>query len=176
MSNLLPQKDRTRRAHMVTARILIVIGLALSGAGIIGILSLAPAFFSVSIPREALEHVAKQSGEESATSTTDRDTVARFKLLIRELGRLAEDRASLARAYELLEELRPAGMNFENVYYRSGTSGTIVVSGTVTKRDLVGTYRAALEKTGHFKDIAVPVAALVGTSAGNFTMTLSGNY
>ena len=37
-------------------------------------------------------------------------------------------------------------------------------------------YRDALSGSGRFVDVAVPVAALVGTQEGKFTITLSGSF
>lgn len=175
MSNLLPQNARRHLAQQVIARIVIVASLALGSAGGVGLVSLAPAYTSATLPRRALENMP-QSEQMSATSTVDRDTVSRFKLLVKEMHRLTEERSSIAHALALLEDLRPKGVTLENVYYRAGAPGTLVVSGSVSRRDLVGEYRTVLEKTGYFKNIAVPVASLVGTSAGSFTLTITGTF
>ncbi len=172
MTNVLPLLDKKSLRQNVVSRIVIVAALALTIVGVVGALALVPAYVSVHLPRTALANLTSTS----ATSSDDRATVARFKLLVKELAPLVDERPSLGRALALLDEHRPKGVVLDMMYYRSGSPGTLVVSGSVSKRDLVGEYRTALEKAAFFTDISVPVAALVGTSAGSFTMTLTGDF
>jgi hypothetical protein len=174
MTNVLPLLEKKRLRQTVVSRIVIVASLACVVVGMVGMLALVPAYVSVHVPRVALANLSNANA--NATSSADRDTVARFKLLVKELAGLVDERQSLGRALALLDEHRPKGVALDMLYYRSGSPGTLVVSGSVSKRDLVGEYRVALEKAAFFTDISVPVAALVGTSAGSFTMTLTGNF
>ncbi len=176
MSNLIPHSERNKIARKVTARIVIVVCLALIVTGVLALLALTPAYVSVVIPRSELEKVAAGQRDRVASTTEDIATIARFKLLSQELKRMGEERAALTQALGAIEGTRPSGLALGNVFYRSGTPGTLVISGSVTKRDLVGTYRKALEQTNLFSNIAVPVASLVGTSEGDFTMTLTGTF
>lgn len=155
----------------VSARFLLVGALALALSALVAILALVPAYVSVRIARASLESsvqaAAKAQGSDQAIS-------AKTQRLITALKPIANATSSPSDTVAKALEQKPAGLSITTITYTGGTKPTAVLTGESTRREAVNAFRDALEKTGAFPKIEVPVAALVGAQDGRFTMTLSG--
>lgn len=166
MANVLPSA-RTTLARRARARFVIVLGLTISASALVAILALLPAFISISIARAGL-------ATESATEAPEEQAeAARTLALIQTLNAFAGT-TSPSTALEASLALRPQRVSVTSVRYASGAPASLILSGVSAEREGVNGYRDALVSDGRFGKVSVPVAALVGTQEGRFSITLSG--
>lgn len=166
MANVLPTA-RTVLARRMRARFVIVCGLTLASAAVVAILSLLPTFISISVARAGL---ASQTQEGAPLEQAE---AARTLALIQTLNTFVSTTSPSATLEGALA-LRPQGVSVTSVRYVSGKPASLVLSGTSARREGVNAYRDALVHDGRFGKVSVPVAALVGTQEGRFSITLSG--
>lgn len=174
MSNILPLSYRTKVMHAARARFILVGAGVLSVAAAIAILALLPAFLSVYLPRVALSNTPPSKDAEQTAAA--RGAVSSTRTLINELKPLTQDKTSYSQIVGVIFDLVPSGVTINNIQYTAGKPGTITVSGTTARRENISIYREALARDKRFDNVTVPVAALVGILAGNFTVTLTGTF
>lgn len=151
------------------ARFVFTASLVLCIAAVIASLSLFPSLISVRIARASLPAQA----EISESARDDQTQNARALALVAALSPLANATSSPAEVLFAALGERPAGMSITAMSY---SKGKIELSGVATNREAVSVMRDALEKDGRFSSVTVPVAAIVGTQEGRFTMTLTGDF
>ncbi len=166
MANVLPIA-RTTLVRRMRARLLIVVSLTLSAAALIAILALLPAFISISIARAGLV------SEAPAEASLEQGEAARTLALIQTLNTFVGTTSPSVKLLEALT-LRPQGVSISSVRYTAGAPASLVLSGASARREGVSGYRDVLLSDGRFGKVSVPVAALVGTQEGRFSITLSG--
>lgn len=166
MANVLPHA-RTTLMRRMRARFIIVLGFTLSAAAVVAILALLPAFIVTSIARAGL------ASQAPAEAPAEQAEAARALALIQTLTPFATTTTPSGRLEEALE-LRPSGVRVTSVRYSAGVPASLVLSGTSVRREGVNEYRDALLVDNRFGKVSVPVAALVGTQEGRFSITLTG--
>ena len=176
MSNVLPASARAKVMRIVRARFLMTGSLVFSAGAIVATLSLMPAYLSVVIPRMSLSGASPITGQERVQEESDRDIASRMRSLIAVLAPFSEVHPPVHDVIARVYAIRPSGIAIERIMYKAGSQGEITVVGTALSRDHVNAYREALEGETIFASVSVPVAALVGASAGNFTVTLKGTF
>lgn len=157
----------------MSARFLLIGSLMLAASAILAILAILPAYISVSISRATLE-----SSTEAAVQSPSGDQAAaqRTQSFITLLKPLASATSSPATTLVTALTQKPAGVSITSISFVGGAKQTLILSGVSSRREAVNQFRDALEKTGLFSSVAVPVAALVGTQEGRFTITLTGSF
>lgn len=70
--------------------------------------------------------------------------------------------------------LQQSGITIDEVHY-TPANATISLSGKAGTPDELNAFRAAIERDSRFKDVSVPVGALLGQQGGVFTMSLVTN-
>ncbi len=156
------------------ARFLFIGSATLAAGACIAILALLPAIVSVRIARASLDAPLQESAHGNASA--DQAAAARAQALIGALRPIAQATSSPTDVISFALAQKPAGISITNITYTGGDKSEIVLSGMSGAREAVNTFRDALEKTGRFSSVVVPVAALVGTQDGRFTVTLSGSF
>jgi hypothetical protein len=146
-----------------------------AAVAVVAILALLPAYFSLVIPRMSLSSV-QVSEEQRAQEEEDRVVSSRMRALLTALAPYAESRPSVSDVISKAISLRPSGITLQRITYQAGALGEITFIGEALSREQVNEYRETLAEDPVFESVSVPVAALVGASAGNFTMTLKGNF
>ncbi len=169
MSNVLTAEEKKKLDSRVRARYIFVAGMVATIGAIVASISLAPTLIFISTARAALN---APSVEEVSGARDDQTQALRAQALIEALKPImaASTTPSIALATAL--ELRPAGVSVTTVTYQEGQN-SLVLSGTSARREAVNMYRDALEGSGVFSKVAVPIAALAGTQEGRFTITLT---
>lgn len=165
MTNVLPNSRTAVRR--LRARFAIVLGLTLAACALVALLALLPAFLSISIARAGL------SSETGGEAPVEQAEAARTLALIQTLNAFVAT-SSPSLTLEAALAIRPQGVSVNSVRYSGGASASLVLSGVSSRREGVNQYRDALLADGRFGKVSVPVAALVGTQEGRFSMTLSG--
>jgi hypothetical protein len=169
MSNVLTPEEKKRLDARLRARFLLAAALILAGGALIACLALAPALISVQVASASLAAPAA----ESEAAREDSTKAARAQSLIAALGPLVSSTSSAATALAEALAFQPADISISLITYNA-ESDTIVLSGFSKGREAVNDFRDALEGSGAFTDVSVPVAALIGTQQGRFTITLTG--
>jgi len=173
MTNVLPSNDMQAVLRTARARFLLVGGIAFACAGFGSCLALIPALFMVAAPEDGVP----QRPEVAQQEVAHREAISHTRAMLAELAPLAKERRSFHEALTTALTAQPDEVEIASVAYRSSdTGGVIVLTGTASGRESVNAYREALSDSGAFESVSVPVAALVGALAGNFTITLSGAF
>ena len=139
-------------------------------AALVSLIALLPAFISVRIAGAALQ---KSDSEVAPQVREDQKKQGRAIALVNALLPIATATTSPSQAAITAISLKPAGMRINSLSYKKGT---VVVIGIADKREAISAYRDALEKSGQYTSVAVPIAALVGSQEGRFTITLTGAF
>lgn len=168
MSNVLPSKYRAAVVSRLRARFFLVGSLVLVAGALIAILALLPSVIFVHAARAAVG-----TPEAARIAAEDQDAARRAQDLITLVGPLVATSSSPAEALVEALAVKPAGVVVDLITYANETS-SLTLSGVSSRREAVSEYRDALEHTGRFSGVAVPIAALVGARDGTFTMTLTG--
>lgn len=177
MTNVLPSEAREHMMRIMRARFILTGSLVVAGTACIAILAILPAFLSVYVPDSYVDPASTGAASDSEVQVKlDREAIARTKVLLTELAPLARDTASASAVISAVYNLRPSGITIDRISYRPGAPGTMSITGTTVNRESVSAYREKLARDGRFENVTVPVAALVGTLAGSFTITLSGTF
>ncbi|OGG58574.1 hypothetical protein A2765_02515 [Candidatus Kaiserbacteria bacterium RIFCSPHIGHO2_01_FULL_56_24] len=172
MSNVLPQSEKKAARRRMFAHFLLIGSIAFGAGACVAILSIVPAFLSVKIARAALD--ASQRDHAQGSVSEDQSAAVRAQGLITALQPIANASSSPTEALSLALAQKPAGLSITAITYTGGAKGTLALTGTADRREAVSAFRDGLEKTGRFSKVEVPVAAILGTQEGKFTITLSG--
>ncbi len=170
MSNVLPLEAKNVARRRLRLRFILVTALVLLCAAGIASIAILPAFISVRIAEQALRI---EVDEASKAVQTDQAEQARAFALIAALTPYAAATTSPTQMVTSALTLKPAGLRITSARY---DKGKIILSGVTRDREALNAYREDLEKSALFKSVVIPVAALVGTQDGRFTITLSGAF
>lgn len=170
MSNVLPLKHRKIEVGRVWTRFLFVGALIFVGGAVVAMLALLPALISVRVARANIE-----TADATYSASSDQSAAKRTHALLGVLGPIVAATSSPTDTLVTVLARKPADVSLETITY-AGDRSSIVLSGVSKRREGVSEYRDALEEMGRFSSVAVPVAALVGTQEGKFTITLTGTF
>lgn len=168
MANLLPPAFARTALRDTSVRFAAVAAAAIAGLGVFSIVTLMPTYVLV-------------AGDTPATSTSpttkaqDEAVLARAQALVELLAPRVAAGGGLSIVMTALS-LRPAGVHITSISYAAGANGTdtATLAGTADRREAIEAYRSALQSSGAFTNVSIPVADLVGTTQGEFTVTLTG--
>ncbi|HEY4520091.1 MAG TPA: hypothetical protein VJH33_03600 [Candidatus Paceibacterota bacterium] len=172
--NLLPEQPRKRVKLEYGMRALFVGASTLASVAGVALLTLVPAVF-VSFENG---HVQERSTLEvlGEQSKKDREDIARAQTLLADVLPLATSSPSIVAMFNKVLSFKPSGVRVESISFSSDKGRTLTVSGVSSGRDALNTYRNALVNTNVFGRVSLPVDALVGSSLGAFSITLSGGF
>ncbi len=168
MSNVLPEEQKKHLNRTVRTRYVLVLALALGISAVVAAAALVPAFLSVRIAQAAVH--ADQAG---TANHDDQAQLSKAQAYTNALSPLLAATSTPSETLGVALGLKPSGISVTSMSY---SKGTIVLNGTSQSREGVSVYRDALQKSGRFLTVAVPVAALVGVQEGRFSITLTGAY
>lgn len=170
MSNVLPTEDKKILARRFRARFIFSTALVLLLGAFIAMISLVPTYLAIRAAQSALP----SENDISESARDDQLQSARALALVAALTPIVNATSSspIETAQKALS-LKPAGMSISSVRY---SKGKIDLTGVATNREAVTIFRDALQAEGSFSSVAVPVAAIVGTQEGRFTITLLGSF
>lgn len=171
MANVLTLEEKKNLDRRMRARFILVGALVLTIGAAVACLALLPALVSVQVAHASLN----APPEESAAARDDQQKASRAQVLVTALGSLASATTSSANALAGALALRPTGISVTAITYQANAH-TIQLSGTSPRREAVNAFRDALEGSGAYSSVTVPVAALVGTQEGRFTITLKDGF
>lgn len=170
MANVLPlpqQKDMKRR---IRARFILLAGLVILFGAIVAALSLAPTIVSLRISRGVVETETAQTAQ---AATGEGAIALRAQNIMTALKPIANATSSPSATIAAALSVRPNGISITSLGY---APGRLTLSGTAARREAVNDFRTALDANDIFTQVSVPVAALVGSQDGRFTITLTGAF
>jgi Tfp pilus assembly protein PilN len=169
MANVLPQKEKKRILREVRSRFILTLALVLLVGALVASASMLPAWISVRIALNGISH----DSEMSQTVREDQAKHARALALVNVLNPLLLSTTTPSGGLIAALTAKPAGMSITGINY---TKGQLVLTGVSRDRQALNEYRETLEDEALFTSVNVPVAALVGTQDGRFTITLLGQF
>lgn len=169
MANVLPTEEKKRVLRDVRSRFVLTAACVLLTGALIATACLSPAVISVMLAINGLPQ------EEQLSDTTRDDQIkqARAVALVAALNPIISATTTPSSSVIAALSVKPAGVSVTSLSY---SKGRLLLSGVSRDRQAVNDYRELLEADPRFITVAVPVAALVGTQDGRFTITLSGNF
>ncbi len=170
MSNVLPQSEKKRILRTIRARYLIVGSLALLSGAVVASLSLLPAIISIRIAQDSLDSSAAQLRDDA---DGDYAIQVRTQGLLDTFTPIVSATTSPTDLLQAALAVKPPGISVTSMSFSGGAKGSIVLSGVARDRLAVNAFSEALQRTEKFGTVTVPVASLVGTQDGRFTVTLS---
>ena len=169
MANVLPPLEKKRVIQSVRSRFVLAAALTLLAGAVIVALCLAPTAVFL---RLAIAGLPEQV-QVSETVRDDQAKQARIAAMVSTLSPIVGATTTPSASVGAALALKPVGLSVTSITY---TKGRIVFSGSSRDRQAVNDYRESLEADTRYTSVAVPVAALVGTQEGRFTITLTGNF
>jgi len=178
MSNVLPKETLQAEWNRFRNRLVLVGALVLLGTAILSGLALLPAHAALLVEKAIATQQNNQErgalSEENQQALSERNGIVRAQVLLDSVGPIVSATSSLSEIINATLAVRPSGIRVDHITFVSGASGMMTIDGISRGRESINQYKEALSKSGRFKNISVPVGALVGADGGRFTMTLSG--
>lgn len=170
MSNVVTTQHKKNMDRAMRARFIMLAGAMLLLAAFVALLSLAPTYLFLRIATTAIER-----SEQNVPPEARQDQMISFATtnIVQALTPIANATSSPSAGIAAALALRPAGASITTVTY---SKGTLTLTGKAARRESITNYRAALEKSGLFSSVQIPVSALVGAQDGKFTITLKGTF
>lgn len=169
MSNLLPLSAQKRMKAEFRARFLLAASLVLLACAALFMLALLPASFAVaSFSPTTPQTVSQGSGDVAADSAA----IAHTKALLAALAPLSAT-SSLDAILAALSQ-RGDGVHVDDISY-SVSQQSLALAGHADTPGDVNAFQQALQSDLRFKNISVPVSALLGSQNGSFTITMQVN-
>ncbi|MBI5470176.1 hypothetical protein HY968_02530 [Candidatus Kaiserbacteria bacterium] len=174
MTNLLPEIERRRIWSGLRARFVLAGSTLAITAAVLSALSLVPSYV-------VYEFATGASGTESpslpaALSGPETFDLSRAQMLSKAFLPFVSATTTPTDIIKDVLALLPRGVKVDHITYTPGSPSSLMLAGLAVSREGINAYRDALSASLKFKTVSVPVGALVGTDAGRFTVTLSGNF
>lgn len=169
MANVLPAEEKKRVLREVRSRFVLTFALVLMVGASVAIASLLPALISVRLATSGIP----QDGELSQTVRDDQAKHARALALVSALNPLVLATTTPSATVIAALGAKPAGISVSGISY---SKGRLLLNGVSRDRQAINDYRETLEADARFSSVSVPVAALVGSQDGRFTITLLGQF
>ena len=170
MSNLLPPKVKRELWGMYRARSIILVALFLCVLAAVSFLALVPSYLVLQI---GWRTPAQQSVDPSQAA--DRAVMAHTQAVVAALSPLLASTTASALITDAIGA-RPAGITIDHVTAAAGSPGTIILTGSAGSNSEVSAYQRALQADPHFSGVSVPVADLIGSVNGEFSITLNASF
>jgi len=173
MANLLPPRAFKDVQGFYRSRFVFTGALVAIVCGVIALLALLPVYAMVRNPQTEPN---PQAASQLLPESSDREDLARTRLILKELQPIASSTVSVLSILEEIFVARPSGTIVSSVSFTRGEDGEIVIRGTSPSRDDINEYRETLAKNPRFTGVTVPIGVLAGTVGSRFTLTLKGTF
>lgn len=173
MSNLLSQHTQKKTWGAMRSRMALVAFSVLTAGVVCTMVAYVPGMVVYWGQTRAVSARFAQSGDR--VNDADRKVLAQTQSSLAQFAALVSATSSVT-AVQALLATRPDGIVITHLSYTAGKPAVISVSGRASSPDVVSAYRVALASNSMFSTVSVPIGSLIGSSEGNFTMTLSGNF
>lgn len=174
MTNVLPISAQKKVWAVYRARFIITASLFILGLSALVGLALIPSYLALKLAAPVTREAAPlPKGEKE-----DASALPRAQALIVQLTPLITASTSPTAVISAALSARPAGVSLDHIVFDRGVekkAGQVMLSGSAT-RDAVNAFRQTLAAQTYFKNISVPVGALVGSEGNRFSITATGPF
>lgn len=171
MTNLLPEKTRTRLLRLHLYRFVSFVSFALAALAVLFMLALLPAYLALHAERATLAQASPPSSL-SDEERVDRTEGARVKTMLSDLAIAAPATSTISSAVSATLSLKPQGVFIDRISFSPHMG--LIVAGRASGRDAIQGFRTALlSDTERVAAVSVPVASLLGAEEGRFTITIT---
>lgn len=174
MANLLPIPQQRAVLADHELRFAAVAAAALFGLGLLACAVVIPSYLLAMMASVPAGPLGATASANAGVSNPQAD-LARAQALLSQLAPFAASSTPSATIATALE-LRPRGVRVRSIMYTAGSPSQLVLGGSADTATAIDSYRSLLRAGGPFTSVSVPVTALVGTTRGEFTATLSGTF
>lgn len=171
MANVIPFEERKILLKRQKERYVFVGSVMLLVCALVANAALIPALIAIRVDRATLVTSVEQVRAEVAN---DQAVQVYTQGLLDSLNPIFAATTTPSTLLTVALQLQPPGISITSASYTGGAGSALVLSGTSQNRQALNAFRDALEKEGRYSSVVIPVAALVGTQDGRFTITLSG--
>ncbi|HEY4487693.1 MAG TPA: hypothetical protein VI483_02930 [Candidatus Paceibacterota bacterium] len=172
MANVLPKESKKKILLVQRARFIFAFSLIALAVAFISYLALMPSYLALVFGGGKFE-----TNDQAAASTTQHAvTLREAKAAIVSLTPVLDATTTPGQILQAVFSSKPAGITIDRINYSRAKQGTIVLSGIALRTTEIEMYRTALDSSPHVESVSIPVNALVGSSDGAFTMTISGDF
>lgn len=172
MSNVLPEEAKRDAWRTYRARMIIAGSLVALLAAALSLVALLPSYLVLADSGRASNARSLQQ----ATDQIERDALAQVRSLLTIIAPVLSASTTPSEVAAAALSYRPAHILIDDVSFRVGSPGTVVIRGTAQSREAINEYRQALMKDLRFKSVSVPVGDLARAEDGHFSITLTGDF
>lgn len=163
--NLLPAASQKKMRRELRARFFLAFSLVVLGGAALSALALAPAEASILL----FSPPSSQAAEGAGNPSEDTAAAGQTKSLLAAVQPFIAT-SSLDDVLAALSQQGP-GIRINDISY-SPVARTIAIAGTASAPSNINTFRQDLQSDLRFTNVSVPVAALLGSQNGDFTITM----
>jgi len=171
MANLLPALYARTIWRFYMARLILATALIFIIGAMLAALSLVPAYWTLRTSEKAAP-MAPGSIDQT-TQQTDRVTLISATSYTTALLAIVSASTTPSAALTEILNVKPQAIGIDRIAY---TQGSIVIGGSALTPSTLEQFRSTLAANPLFKQVSVPVSALVGADQGRFTLTLTGAF
>lgn len=173
MANLLPEHLQNSVWSTIRAHFILVAAWVLLASALFSAVALLPSFLVLTFAVPAAESRTGSAVEsKNASSVAD---IALAQSVIKGLAPTLSATSSPDGRIAAVVAAKPKSVKIEHVAYTVGKPSVLMIAGVAEDRDAINTFRAAL-LAADIGNVTVPVSALVGSTDGQFTLTVSGDF
>lgn len=165
MSNLLPAQAQKRVRRMYRARLIIALALTLFALAGALFLALIPSYLS-------LASAPRVSGAEAVRRAEDSQAIARAQVIVSAILPVLAATNTPSIYLEAALAAQPSSVKVDRITFTTSERGGSLLLIGEASREKVAAFRDALSAHPLFRSATVPVSSLVGTGAGQFSLTL----
>lgn len=170
MANVLPLEAQKKIARVHRARFVLALSFGIGVLALMLALALVPSYLALSLAAPPDRESSK-----NRVAAADARTMAEAQALVSQLHAALSATSSPSNIVAAAVSVRPEGVRIVHVTYTSPQGekpAALQIVGNAS-REKIAAYRDALVANKKFVNVAVPVAALVGNSSGDFSITLA---
>lgn len=171
MSNLITRETTGRESALYRGRILSTLSVCALATAVLVSLALVPAYIILQLVP------APDATQESLKKSADGSVLSKTQSLLAGIAPVMSTSSVAAMTGRALSE-KPADVIVTSIAYTNDSKNkksSLVLSGSAPRSSAVA-YRDALIATKLFDTVSVPVAVLVGSESGSFSVLLTGSF
>lgn len=180
MINLLPPEEKKHHQHELTFRLTIISLILFSGAFLIGVILLTPAYLIANINEKAV--LKELSFLEGSEESTERERISAELLTVKEnLSALADDipRESFYSIIDIVAAYHGDAIKLSHISYGRETGekpSELRIGGKADRRDDLLSFTEDLKKNELFSDVILPVSSLAKDRDIEFSIEIKGMF
>lgn len=170
MANVLPLESQKKVARLHRARLILALSIAIGVLALVLACALVPSYLAIS-----LATTPERESSANRVAAGDARKMADAEALVSRVHTALSATSSPSSVVLAATAARPAGVRIEHITYTAPHGekpAALQIVGNASRVEIAA-YRDVLVGNPRFMNVAVPVAALIGNSSGDFSITLT---